>query len=163
MIALYLLKRLRTPERSGGFTLIELLVVVLIIGVLAAIALPSFLNQVAKAKSAEAKAYIGSINRGQQAYRLEHDTFARTLPELAIGLKAETNNFKYRLDASDDHAAVVVEPRDKSVLGYSGNVYLLTNPNGEASTGSVLCESDTPGQAPAAPTQGTCPEGAKPL
>ena len=54
-----------------GFTLIELLVVIMIIGILSAIALPSFLNQASKAKEAEGKQIIGASNRAQQAYYLE--------------------------------------------------------------------------------------------
>lgn len=59
-----------------GFTLIELLVVLLIIGVLAAIAVPVFLNQRAKAQDADAKSAVSVAARAMEVYHQDHDTFA---------------------------------------------------------------------------------------
>ena len=70
-----LLQNLRSKKGDKGFTLIELLVVVIIIGVLAAVALPNLLGQVAKGRQAEARNTLGTINRTQQANRLEFGTF----------------------------------------------------------------------------------------
>jgi type IV pilus assembly protein PilA len=55
-----LAKLRRRAEDEKGFTLIELLVVILIIGILAAIAIPLFLNQTAKANDASAKAQLNT-------------------------------------------------------------------------------------------------------
>ncbi len=65
------LQHLQQRRQDKRFTLIELLVLIIIIRILSAIALPSFLNQANKAKQSEAKQYIASINKGQQAYYAE--------------------------------------------------------------------------------------------
>ena len=63
--------RLRNEE--SGFTLIELLVVMLIIGILAAIALPSFFNQRDKAGDAEAKSGAKTAQTAMETYATDND------------------------------------------------------------------------------------------
>ncbi|GBL12351.1 type II secretion system protein G [Microcystis aeruginosa Sj] len=78
-----LIQALNKKNGNKGFTLIELLVVVIIIGVLAAIALPNLLGQVAKGRQAEARTNLGAINRAQQVYRLENTAFG-TVSQLPV-------------------------------------------------------------------------------
>jgi type IV pilus assembly protein PilA len=78
-----------------GFTLIELLVVIIIIGLLAAIALPSFLNQAQKARFAEAKSYVGTMSRLQQVYYLEKQTFTGDINKLGLGVNTTSSSFTY--------------------------------------------------------------------
>lgn len=79
-----LIKTLANKKYNQGFTLIELLVVVIIIGVLAAIALPNFLGQVGKARESEAKNTLGALTRAQQASFVEKRAFAGDFAQLEV-------------------------------------------------------------------------------
>jgi prepilin-type N-terminal cleavage/methylation domain-containing protein len=59
-------------KSQSGFTLIELLVVILIIGVLAAIAIPAFLSQTKKANDAAAKTQVGTLQTTMKTYAIEN-------------------------------------------------------------------------------------------
>lgn len=59
-------------DKEAGFTLIELLVVMLILGILAAIALPAFFNQKDKAGDAKAKEYAHSAQVAMETYATDH-------------------------------------------------------------------------------------------
>jgi type IV pilus assembly protein PilA len=140
-------------KEEKGFTLIELLVVIIIIGILSAIALPSFLSQANKAKQSEAKQYIGSMNRTQQAKYAELNSFVNAVDGLGMGIKTQTTNYTYAitLATTNDLVTNFATPVAAALKGYAGNVALVT-PAGQtdSTTVAVLCEVDNAGNtAPA--------------
>lgn len=66
----------KTKRNEKGFSLIELMIVVAIIGVLAAIAVPTFQGFQKRAKAAEAKQVLGSVYTGQSTYNVENSDYA---------------------------------------------------------------------------------------
>ncbi|MFM2063086.1 MAG: fimbrial protein [Cyanobacteriota bacterium] len=151
-------------KNNEGFTLIELLVVIIIIGILSAIALPSFLNQAAKAKQSEAKTYVGSVNRAQQSYRIENTQFATTIDQLQIGIPTQTDFYDYTPDGDVTTATFTAIARDAASLkSFSGGVVILTTGQTEA----IACqttgvESESAGVVPTldtAPGMTTCAGG----
>lgn len=159
------LQHLTKKNKDGGFTLIELLVVIIIVGVLAAIALPSFLNQIGKARGSEAKATLGTINRAQQAYRLENSNFASEVSYLDSKVTAKfytydvvTSNATYA-----EHSAEGQGATEADLKNYASAVAQSADGN---TFNQVVCETDDNDAAvpniveAAAPV---CPGASKPI
>jgi len=68
----------------------EWLVLLMVIGVFVWIVRPSFLAKVRNIKQAEAREYVSSINKGQQAYFAEKNVCSTSVKGLGIGIKTET-------------------------------------------------------------------------
>jgi len=161
-----LLQHLAKKNANEGFTLVELLVVVVIIGILAAIALPSFLAQTAKAKQSEARTYLASWSKAQKAFRTDATQFANDWTSLSLGFGTESKNYEYThagggAGASD--ASAFGTSKSSDLKSYSTTVIVFTKSidTGTGTEVSVdmpdgLCESLNPTTTQiAAPTVGT--------
>ena len=102
-----MLARLRKSmeEKDQGFTLIELLVVIIIIGILAAIAIPVFLNQRKKGWDAQAKADLKNMATAEETYLTDNGSYI-ALTDAAVSPGALTDaGFKKSADTSN-HVAM---------------------------------------------------------
>ena len=78
-----MLARIRKAQETEGFTLIELLVVIIIIGILAAIAIPTFLNQRKKGWKSAMKSDISNATIAEESYATDNNgTYTATLSDL---------------------------------------------------------------------------------
>ncbi|GAB1543052.1 hypothetical protein NUACC21_57260 [Scytonema sp. NUACC21] len=148
----------RKNKREEGFTLIELLVVVIIIGVLAAIALPSLLNQVNKARQSEAKQNVGAMNRAQQAYYLENSNkFTTQLINLALGIKSQSENYIFDITGNATTIGSLVTNKGRAraakLKSYAGVVFTevqTVDGVAESLTRASMCEALSPALNPPA-------------
>jgi type IV pilus assembly protein PilA len=121
----------RAMCRHDGFTLMELLTVLLVIGVLAAIAIPSFIGQTARANDAAAKTQIGTLQTAMKELAADNDgsykgaTLAK-LEAIEPTLKDETTAV-----AKEVVGATATDFEIESEAVGSNDVYKLTSSNGE--------------------------------
>jgi type IV pilus assembly protein PilA len=165
------IQHLSNRKNSGkGFTLVELLVVIIIIGILAAIALPNFMNQTAKAKQSEANQYVSLVNKTQNNYRSERSRFATKFDELGVavlkgGDTDSTISYSYKLSSSNnDSTTITAQSKDSALKSYTGGNIRFVNATNDSVLATVICEKNMPGtELVSAPTvigsSATCTNG----
>ncbi|HLP89599.1 MAG TPA: type IV pilin-like G/H family protein [Nostocaceae cyanobacterium] len=131
-------------------------------------------NNQASTPESEAKQTIGAMSRVQQAYYLEYSRFAKTLNELQIGIKPETENYRYRIIPQGNGKKSVVQTATAKKPGlpsYTGFIYIQKDAAGEELPYALICETNQPStKPPATPKipsntsqEAKCPVGSSPL
>ena len=122
----------RRVKDEKGFTLIELLVVILIIGILAAIAIPAFLNQRGKAYDAAAKSKIGTAQTSEETYSTDNngsyvtDTLSSTDTGALANIEPSLKNSPYVTATGNSTTGYTLVATAQS----TGDVFSLTDTNG---------------------------------
>lgn len=121
----------------------------------------------------EAKTYMYALTQVQQARYREVGKFATTIEEVSIGLRTETESYRYRFIPQGDEkqrVMVVATAKKPELPSYTGAVF-VTQVNGKTTTVSQICQtvqpSTSPPVMPAAPRVGSatiqCPAGSRVL
>jgi type II secretory pathway pseudopilin PulG len=145
---------------------------IIILGIIGAIALPSLLTKANKAREAEARNNVNSMVRGQQAYHIEKGTFSNSIEELGVGIRPETENYRYQIvpQAGNKSVMITAQAKDGMLKSYTGAVF-TTQKGQDVATVSGVCETMTPSITPPAMPKLTgnqsspveCPPGSQPL
>jgi len=101
---------LKRAKNKKGFTLIELMIVVAIVGILAAIAIPNFLNYQAKSQQTEAKTNLGSIFTNMVAYSAESVDGFESARCCATPPTPATNNIGFATTGTTRYAYTMPAP-----------------------------------------------------
>lgn len=107
--------------RPRGFTLIELMIAVAIVAILAAVALPSFLDSIRKGRRSEAFTAINQVQQALERWRSNNATYTTALttaPPGGLGLPATTTSGYYTISI-DGASASAYEVRATAVSGTS--------------------------------------------
>lgn len=111
---------------------------------------PSVEDQIRKEPEVEAKQLIGSMNRAQQAYYIEYSKFASTINQLQVGIKPETETYRYRVVPSRQGSQSVISTaaaKNPELKSYTGVVF-VRKVKGETLTYSAICETVKPSTIP---------------
>jgi type IV pilus assembly protein PilA len=142
-----MLARIRKAQEEEGFTLIELLVVIIIIGILAAIAIPVFLNQRKKGYDAQAKSDLRNLATQEETFLTDNNHYGTLAEMVTAGFHASANSGASAATVLwRDGASAATTTETSATGGYvlcttaaSSNVWVYDSLNGGLRPAGTTC------------------------
>lgn len=109
---------------ARGFTLIELMIVMVVVAILAAIALPSFIDQIRAGRRTEAREFLMQVQAAQERWRTNNASYAASLGDLGIGSVTSGGNYSVALS-------------NASATGYTLTATAQAKQSGDSACGTI--------------------------
>ena len=117
--------------------------------------LRSSANQANRAKQSEAKTYVSTLTKGQQIFFIEKEKWAKTIEETDLGIKAESENYRYNIQNIDSIKTVDIKnypgitvqtatAKKEGLKSYLAAAYLSGSSSSDVTTIAIFCESNEP-------------------
>jgi type IV pilus assembly protein PilA len=146
-------------NKTKGFTLVELMVVIVIIGILAAVAIPKFLDASQKAKASEFPTQLTAIYTGQLAYQAERGAYVTSYSYLrdsaGVDVPSTSRWFTYGMTAADNTSFTAVA--DVNTPGFGNAVSSFVAGSAVAASGEYGQVDQTNAKVCSSNLQRYCP------
>lgn len=110
----------RTPHASRGFTIVEVMIAVVLVAVLAAVALPSFLDSIRKGRRSEAFNALAAVQQAEERWRSNHSAYSTSLADLGVASPTAGGRYTISVTASSVEGDTLATAYVASAAGVDG-------------------------------------------